>query len=459
MKNLKLDGFTKIHDIGTDWELHSTTFKEIATNSQIKINASRQRQYLFKDTIGSPGHRWQRELFGSLYKGEPLPQFEISVDNNGVLWLDDGQHRMRTFRAIRNGAVKLPNDLGAFFFDNLTIDEQRAIENAPMLVLISKRLSPKKLVDRFLNINNGTPLSNQDKRSATCTPFANWIAEIVNGKIEEDNQAIRQEPELAFFRRNRTSSELAEFTYLTAPTAGRKVDEIIAQLYAYTHYKEKYSMGQNQLNKLYAHYQNTDVIEGKVEFENLLRKFDTVVRNHGIKAERGGRNLTVAFYMLKHFTDNNIKIKETFYSDVYKALSHLRGANNLVVCNEETMDFKRFLRVFGNYIQIQTLINIVLKEMEKRGMVTYLDKKRAFALDDKRAKYDEQNGKCGYCETPIAFEDAVGDHKNPHSKEGKTEKDNLVMACKDCNALKGAMSLQLFSKFTPEELREEHQSK
>ena len=78
--------------------------------------------------------------------------------------------------------------------------------------------------------------------------------------------------------------------------------------------------------------------------------------------------------------------------------------------------------------------------------VTIVDSKRTFSYDDKLIKFEEQDGKCGYCGDTITMEKSVCDHRVPYADGGLTELDNLVVSCKRCNADKSALKYEEWEK-------------
>lgn len=47
---------------------------------------------------------------------------------------------------------------------------------------------------------------------------------------------------------------------------------------------------------------------------------------------------------------------------------------------------------------------------------------------------------CPYCLKEHPMSEATKDHKTPKNRSGKTEKGNIVLCCKKCNAEKGALT-------------------
>lgn len=58
---------------------------------------------------------------------------------------------------------------------------------------------------------------------------------------------------------------------------------------------------------------------------------------------------------------------------------------------------------------------------------------RAFSDTQKRQAYERQNGICPNCGKHYEIEQMEGDHHKPWSLGGKTDDDNCVMLCRDCN--------------------------
>lgn len=57
--------------------------------------------------------------------------------------------------------------------------------------------------------------------------------------------------------------------------------------------------------------------------------------------------------------------------------------------------------------------------------------------------WEKQEGKCFYCKQRLHDGEKIYftvDHKNPSSRGGKKDLDNLCLACPDCNNLKGSLN-------------------
>jgi len=57
---------------------------------------------------------------------------------------------------------------------------------------------------------------------------------------------------------------------------------------------------------------------------------------------------------------------------------------------------------------------------------------------------------CSYCSTPLTLGTATVDHVTPLAQGGRNHPDNMVIACRDCNGRKAALSLIEFLTGEPE---------
>ena len=51
---------------------------------------------------------------------------------------------------------------------------------------------------------------------------------------------------------------------------------------------------------------------------------------------------------------------------------------------------------------------------------------------------------CPYCLKTFPLSEATRDHRIPASRGGKTEPDNIVLSCRQCNETKGALTPEEF---------------
>jgi len=60
-------------------------------------------------------------------------------------------------------------------------------------------------------------------------------------------------------------------------------------------------------------------------------------------------------------------------------------------------------------------------------------------LTDHRARLFAADPHCHYCELELGFSQTTLDHVRPKSRGGDDSDENLVLACENCNQLKGSL--------------------
>lgn len=64
--------------------------------------------------------------------------------------------------------------------------------------------------------------------------------------------------------------------------------------------------------------------------------------------------------------------------------------------------------------------------------------------DERRALWEEQNRRCGYCGTKIGYSEVTVDHIIPISRGGPDCKDNMICSCRPCNEFKRNRTVEEF---------------
>lgn len=467
MKNLGVN-------YGDRWGKYLITVGDLQ-NLEMKygINTRTQRKYLFKDVLKSSGAPWQRNLFASFLLNNPLPQFEISanldVDGNVKFLIQDGQQRYRTLGAILSGCVKTPkyieelNDKyvgwGNKLYSDLPIELQTEIMNFPIELLVSFGLSEEEEYQRFIVINNGTPLSKQDRRSAQVSVGAEYIQSIVDGEPTVHyglSTPMVSSPKFKVFNIT-VSPETIEHTFIKVSPFGRSAEEVVAHWFNSIENKGIQTISQDSLDRLYSKFESDRTIPSdstKARFEKYLKTLGDAIVSFDNRKKMEGRVFLFSFYVLRSLLDAKIKVDtKTFISEYLTAIAQLKKENKAWnphgSVDDPTVD-QRHTRLFIELFRtgsfdyqikyvVSRIVDTMTSNMEKSGRLIVQDSNRKFSNDDKRIRYEEQNGCCGYCGSSISLEQGVCDHMVPHSEGGRTEISNLVVSCRDCNELKGKL--------------------
>ncbi len=447
-----------------------------ALDSMYGINPRTQRKYLFKDVKNNYGTEWQRNLFLSILLGNPIPQFELSAnltsDKKLKFLIQDGQQRIRTIGAIVANCIATPKsieDYGPEFFgygnknfDDLSIELQERFLNFSIEFLIAFGLTNVEEYNRFLLINNGTPLSKQDKRSAQVSNGAAYIQALVDGEPNIEWGGIfaphlnQTSPKYRMFDITATAKN-TEHTFLKVSTSGRSVEEIVAHWFNTTFHNKIQTISQDSLDKLYGKFEgnvNIPSTQLKSRFEKYLKTLSDSVIHYDKRKMMEGRVVLFSFFVLREFMDKNEKINpKTFMRDYIHAVSILKKENKAWNPRGDVDDpntDQKYTRLFSELFrtgsfdyQIERvtseIYNTMRQIMSDSNKLVTQDSTRKFSKEDKIIRYSEQGGCCGYCGTEISLEEGVCDHKHPWSDGGRTTLDNLVVSCQDCNNLKGSL--------------------
>jgi hypothetical protein len=382
--------------------------------------------------------------------GNPLPQFELTDLGNGKYLIEDGQQRTYTILAILTDCVKLPKEIESFgpefaglankSFSELPPEMIKQILATELILLVSNDVSEEELHSRFVLINNGTPLTAQDKRSAQFTEGASYIQSLVDG-VDGTNSS-----KYKMFYISSVDDKI-QHTYIDISPLGRSVEEILAHWFN-THLANGKTKEFNQptLNQMYDKFWKDDKWKSKISrFESYLKALNTAIIKHNKRKDIKGRIFTYSFYVLKNLLDRNINVDlSTFMEKYITAYAKLKNQNKIYKDKNDGISYtmQDLLRTASKQHHMKYVTESLANQIIADNQLIEVDSKRAFSKEEKRIKYQEQDGKCGYCEKDITLDEGVCDHKIPHSAGGRTEIDNLVVACKYCNGLKSGLPFE-----------------
>lgn len=443
-----LSGILKKNEIGNlpnpNYKYTSFTALDFQVGKiDLKFNPNIQRMYLFNDVPGGKGHKWQRNLFKSYLMGEPVGTVELwynpLTEKYEVL---DAQQRLKTLRAIFDNCVKTPKNC---IIDGIDCSEKHysalddQIRNKFIeyrFLVVASFTSLKDAVDRFVGINNGNPLSHQDKRSPQVSDFANYIRQI----------AFYPSPKNEFTKFTEIDGKL-QLKYFNFPHYGRSMDELIAYLYLNIYKNSVQNFSQSELDKLYLkamdnpkEFENS---KDKKYFELILSTIDKFVKSKNWNRKKTKKKeLMYLMLLTNYYLSKGGKISEVdiFIKSFYNSVSQLKENKKITFTSRsgEIYDFATAYRLGSDADYIEFIIKSISDEIKNTGII-YTDDKRIFDRSEIESKLYEQDCKCAYCHKPIELDESIGDHMIPHSKGGRTIYQNLAVSCKDCNSVKSSL--------------------
>lgn len=283
--------------------------------------------------------------------------------------------------------------------------------------------------DMFLRLQNGTPLTAQQKRDAIGSSI---------GRIARDIA------EMPFF--------------VTSVNFGNTQSEhsLVASQMLMLELKDKIvSCTSRQLDKIYEHYRKATI--------------DSVVV---------GRTKQIVSILGKIFPDKNQHLNQNYALSLYWLVSRIAIIYDIPInqyghikTNFEKLDVNRIEAMQNDYKQTDDGLYEDLSLAMSRGntgidgistrhdilgrfifdgvdliLHQKLDPNRNFTYEEKLLLYHKANGCCQIeyngviCGRSINFDEAVVDHITPHSLGGKTELANGRIAFKSCNIARGNRS-------------------
>jgi hypothetical protein len=410
---------------------------------QMIFNPNIQRMYLFNDVKLSDGHPWQRNLFKSYLKGEPVGTVELWVNPNGDYEVLDAQQRLKTLKAIFGDCVKTPKnciidgvDCSEMHYSSLPSIVRNKLVNYQFLVTISKT-SQDDAVQRFIDLNSGNPLSAQDKRSPQVSDFAEHIRTITDF----------ENPLFEFARFIHVDGKL-QLRYFNFPHHGRTLDEILSYTFnvIYKDNGDVQSYSQSDLNNLYKTMKaspNEFTDEDRKIFGSILKTLDKLVRvkNWNVKDTKK-KELIYLLLLLNKINANggSISDPDAFIKQYYKVIKECRKNKSLLynAPNGEISDFATVWRLGTGAPFMNWILQNIFQSLNNIGVI-YKDEKRTFSRSEIESKLEEQDCKCAYCSKDLELSEAIGDHMIPHARGGKTIYDNLAVSCFDCNSMKSSL--------------------
>jgi hypothetical protein len=257
-------------------------------------------------------------------------------------------------------------------FHNLTDDIQNKFKNYQLHIYVCEGTTSEKL-DWFKIINiAGEKLTEQELRNAVYT--GTWLSD-----------AKRY-----FSKSNCTAAKISDGLCAKSPIRQELLETAI-----------KWISGGKINEYMSAHQHDTSATELWLYFQNVMSWVKTLFR-----------------------IDGKVKYKEMKGVDwgILYNQYHEQVFDSQAICDE---------------------VAALMKDEEvenKKGIFTYVfDRQtkhlnlRAFRENEKRTKYEQQEGICPICGEHFEYEEMEGDHITAWVDGGKTTMENLQMLCKKCN--------------------------
>jgi len=444
---------------------------------RVKYSLSFQRYYLFT-IIDGFGGKWQRELFLSIIKFEPIGQIEWvnTINENGDIEShcesSDGQQRTRTFMAIMDNKVRLPKnatiwvngkseDVSEFNLSDIAAKFPSYYENwlsTYGIIVIESNLTKAEKHQRFVNVNNHNILSEQDIRSSYDNPLSIWLNEMLFGENGPSQNFMRvKEDDLTFLHMPKLSAK------------GKLLMEILSKVLVYGYNGKYTNLGKGAIDSLYDEFNEGDRTQRDIDsispiFNDLLKKMDFVITKSKNKDFWKKRDVLILMILLwelqKDKKSYDVKILSSEYekiigklktdnvklNDWAKDAGYLFDKNKAHAKNKLAESIRQRENNFAacyssgdSGITLEFTIETIKEKLDEVGITSVKDSRRSFTKEQKQQVLAMQSGKCGCCGTKLNPKNSSsyeGDHIVPHSEGGKTEIQNCEVLCLSCHQIK-----------------------
>jgi hypothetical protein len=304
-----------------------------------------------------------------------------------------------------------------YFLDS---DEKEVFDNFTIsITMIRSKLSLDDRMENFMSLQKGIPVRNSDliKNKTSCKLMARFGENGYKEKMSEFLQHCTKEANnywahwatrcfLLFKQSKQEQSENEPVeTFLKRDTAIKKAIE----------------------------NNHVELNPTAEEFEEFDEKFNVVIEflrgQEGIKF-----NPTQIFAIVYHLcgTDNNIDIIATHMKEFSKD-GHKKEHKSLW----ESSDNEKRKDYFNACLMELEDMTELAKLIEPRKKITSKQRKQVF-------EKAEVSGECDTCGTEITLDAFEVGHCLAHKLGGKTELDNLIPLCKDCNRRMGVKDPVVF---------------
>lgn len=429
--------------------IRTYTIREIIDMSltgSISLKPAYQRGYVASQT-------WCREFIGSIFRNSSNSTLHIRNLPDGTKEVIDGVQRISTILKFYLGEIKTPlyhDEPMPIYFG----EKSKIVLKPSTMKDIQSMTDSEILMNRFLNyeiavveydqsmtddeasevfwsLNDNNDLTNQEK--------VNGILGVVSERIREISRLGNLYPKLKVFD-----------VIALKPDGRMNIDEIVASACLYESWHQTKQEGiyfsYNDAGNIKDMYMSTTYRYDKEAFEPIVKEVERrfeIVRKICIgsgkpslhtKKESRIKLLYTLTYALEEKFGKNVKIDyQAFSQKLWVVLSELADAKLMKTYPEKT----RLTLLLGKYspVQVKEKMALILGALEVYGNpgITMKDPKRVFSVDEKYRRWIDQNRCCALTGEEIDFDDAEGGHIIPHSKQGPTTYDNLVILSKWAN--------------------------
>ena len=323
----------------------------------------------------------------------------------------------------------------------------------------------------FRTVNDSTHINHQEMlNSYGDTNIACAIRETVrqiqksNGQYSTTNHPIFETTNLSF-----------NYKYLDFDNERLFTEELITHIaFRYTQKSLLGGTSDENTEKMYKDLENSKKEVGILSKKltnhlNILFEFSKVKKsifNCGLSQKEWKLLSYLIFYLIDEFKKFKIKNYQNFYKSFKECLNlmtddggslskktNINYKKDLYDLDFDSKNrtigeaFKQYLNVVDNCNKIKQAVVWYLNEFDILEHIDILDKNRSYVVKIKHSQLASQKYICFIDDEPLTYAEAEAAHIKPHSKGGRTDKDNIVMVRKIHNRNMGTMNAIEYKEF------------
>ena len=379
----------------------------------------------------------------------------------------DGGHRKRYIWQFMNNEFSVDG----IYFNKLSSSRKKAFEKYKLTFVIYEPMSNHAKGYIFRTVNDSTHINHQEMlNSYGDTNIACAMRETVrqiqksNGQYTTTNHPIFE-----------TTNSSFNYKYLDFDNERLFTEELITHIaFRYTQKSLLGGTSDENTEKMYKDLENSKKEVGILSKKltnhlNILFEFSKVKKsifNCGLSQKEWKLLSYLIFYLIDEFKKFKIKNYQNFYKSFKECLNlmtddggslskktNINYKKDLYDLDFDSKNrtigeaFKQYLNVVDNCNKIKQAVVWYLNEFDILEHIDILDKNRSYVVKIKHSQLASQKYICFIDDEPLTYAEAEAAHIKPHSKGGRTDKDNIVMVRKIHNRNMGTMNAIEYKEF------------
>jgi len=430
-----------------------------------------QNPWYQRNVVGTKS--WMRKILKSLWQGRGINTIHVRQLPDGTYEVLDGLQRIDCIIqyvvekfAIEDGIfVPISGGVGVGFhlsgkkYEDLTEEQLAHFSKIRIAITVYKNMSDSDACEKFVELNNGNPLSDAEKRNGLKGYWASAIRGLVNPCELDIENGYRKHP----------IWEILTDTLNVNKT--RQCEELVAKMFSIVKSIRKrnsliFTLDKQQLDR---DYDTTSRYQKEPEEANATTKHVVRILNEVKKiyqAQDKNRRLRkavltsqgrllylfqyIVYLELKDFRIvDTKKFSDSFFENLNELILNSKSDDPILYEADSKKGKMKFTDLMTKYINKQMVLKFKpLEEMMGMEKIPGLavSSPRLFTTEQIIRKYNEQGGRCAISGEKISLDLCEGGHIISFKNGGTTKDDNLIVISAKINKKMSGLDLDEFMR-------------